>query len=81
MDTQQASSLRDLYPHLTAAQLEEAEANLERFLGVMMRIAERLRNDGFDLSAPDLTAPATEASIPHAKVESPPNSPPKHQIS
>jgi hypothetical protein len=69
MDSQQASSLRDLYPDLTAEQLEEAEANLERFLAVMARLVERLRTEGFDLSAPDLTASDTEASIPHAKVD------------
>jgi hypothetical protein len=64
--------LRDLYPHFSAQQLEEAEANLERYLAVMMRIAERLRGDGYDLTEPNLTSPEMNASIPDAKVESPP---------
>lgn len=64
-------TLRDLYPHLTNEQLEEAEGNLERYLGVMMRIAERLRSEGYDLTAPDLTVSGTRASIPDTKVESP----------
>ncbi len=70
MDQKQIT-LRNLYPHLTADQLEEAEGNLERFLAVFARIAERLRTESSNLSDPDLTASATEASIPHAKVESP----------
>ena len=66
----QPITLRDLNPDFTPDQLEEAEANLERFLAVMARIVERLRTEGFDLSAPDLTASETEASIPHTKVDS-----------
>ena len=46
MEPDQPSTLRDLYPHFTDEQLEEAEANLERYLAVMMRIAERLRSRG-----------------------------------
>ena len=69
MEQHQPITLRDLYPHFTDEQLEEAEANLERYLAVMMRIAERLRSEGYDLAAPDLTAPQMNASIPDAKVE------------
>ncbi len=71
MEQDQPITLHNLYPHLTDQQLEEVESNLERYLAVMMRIAERLRGEGFDLTSPDLTASGTEASIPHAKVESP----------
>jgi hypothetical protein len=71
MDDQHPITLRDLYPHFTAEQLEEAEANLEEYLTVMLRVAERRRSDGFDLPASDLTVSRTEASIPAAKVEVP----------
>lgn len=70
MDQHHPSTLRELYPDSSDEQLEEAEATLERFLAVMQRIAERLKDGGCDLSGPDLTASETEASIPAAKVES-----------
>jgi aryl carrier-like protein len=69
MELHQPITLRILYPHFTDEQLEEAEANLERYLAVMMRIAERLRSEGYDLTAPDLTAPPMNATIPDVKVE------------
>lgn len=64
------TTLKTLYPHFTESQLEEAEANLERFLAVMARLVERLRIEGYDLTTGDLTDSSTEASIPHAKVDS-----------
>ena len=69
MKQHQPITLRDLYPDYSDEQLEEAEANLERYLAVMMRIAERLRSEGYDLAAPDLTRSQTNASIPDVKVE------------
>ena len=68
----QPITLRDLYPHFTNEQLEEAEANLERYLAVMMRIAERLQAEGYDLTAPDLTVSGHSiATIHRRKVEFP----------
>lgn len=49
-EPQQAPSLKSLYPHLTEQELKIAEENLERYLAVMIRIAERLRAEGKDLS-------------------------------
>ena len=49
-EPQQAPSLKDLYPHLTPEELEIAEENLERYLAVMVRIAERLRAEGKSLN-------------------------------
>jgi aryl carrier-like protein len=63
MDPDQPITLHDLYPHFTDEQLEEAEANLERYLAVMMRIAERLRAEGYDLTSPDLTVPPSSPTI------------------
>ena len=70
MEPTKPITIRDIYPHFTEDQLEEAEANLERYLAVMMRIAERLRGEGYDLAAPDLTGPQMHASISDVKVES-----------
>jgi 2C-methyl-D-erythritol 2,4-cyclodiphosphate synthase len=64
-------SLRDIYPHFTDEQLEEAEANLERYLAVMMHIAERLRAEGYDLKAADLTLSAPSPTI-HDERSNPP---------
>lgn len=47
--SQQGPSLKDLYPHLTQEELEIAEQNLERYLAVMIRIAERLKSEGKNL--------------------------------
>jgi hypothetical protein len=63
-------TLGDLYPQFTAEQLEEADSRLELYLAVVARIVERLRSEGYDLTAADLTASSTEATIPHAKVDS-----------
>lgn len=35
----------DLYPEMDAAQQEEAEANLDRYLACVLRIFERLRHE------------------------------------
>jgi len=56
-------TIRDLYPHFNDQQLEEAEADLEQFLAVMIRIAERLQAEGYDLTAPDLTVYQPSSTI------------------
>jgi len=38
-------TLRDLYPNLSEDELQEAEKNLDRYIAVVLRIQERLRND------------------------------------
>lgn len=38
-------TIRDLYPDLDGAQLQEAEANLGLYLGVVLQIYERVRSD------------------------------------
>lgn len=35
-------TIRDLYPHLSATELAEAEDNLERYLALVLRIFERV---------------------------------------
>jgi hypothetical protein len=55
MQTNPPVALRDLYPDFTEDQLKETEFNIERYLAVMIRIANRLRAEGYDLSDPNLT--------------------------
>jgi hypothetical protein len=43
-------TIRDLYPDFRDAELEEAEANLRRYLTVLIRMAERLHAEGRSLS-------------------------------
>jgi len=42
MDKKADITIRDLYPHLTEAELAEAEDNLERYLMLVLRIFERM---------------------------------------
>jgi hypothetical protein len=73
MDHHQPITLADLYPHLSDEQLGEAEANLEQFLAVMMRISDRLKTEAASgVVGADLTDSKRGASIPAAKVESTP---------
>jgi len=39
-------TISDLYPDFTKEELEEAEANLRRYLAVLLRMSERLANEG-----------------------------------
>lgn len=43
-------TIQDIYPHLNDQQCREAEENLEQYLGVILRIYERLEREqgGFD---------------------------------
>jgi len=67
MDCEPKITLRDLYPTFSEEQLAEAEANFGRYLGVVIRMAERLHEEGRslldDLDEPDLTVSATEPII------------------
>lgn len=64
MQTEPTLSLKDLYPRLTEAELTKAEANLRRFLAVVIRISERLAGEDFTGADLDLTDSETEARIP-----------------
>jgi hypothetical protein len=54
MEPATSPTLRDLYPNLTDAELQQAEENLERYLAVVLRIHERLETAA-PLPAPDGT--------------------------
>ena len=42
MENASAPTVRDLYPGLSERELTEAEANLERYLALVLRIFERM---------------------------------------
>jgi len=42
MDKEPAPTIRDLYPHFTEKELEDAEDNLDRYLRLVLRIFERM---------------------------------------
>jgi len=46
MEDQNPVTIRDLYPEFSPEQLEEAEANLRRYLASLLRMAERLQAEG-----------------------------------
>ncbi len=65
-------SLRQLYPHLTDEQLETAEANLRRYIAVMVRIYERVRAEqgpeaARRLAYGDLTDSGSSPNIPNER--------------
>lgn len=45
LDKQPAPTIRDLYPHLTDAELEVAENDLEQYLALVLRIFERTESE------------------------------------
>ena len=63
---QKPITLRALYPRLSDAQLNQAEANVRCYLAVLMRIADRLNADACPASdaEPSLTSCHTNANIP-----------------
>ena len=70
MQPDQPATLHELYPDLTDDQLKEAELNLERYLAVMIRIAIRLRAQGYDLADPNLTTSEPSRTIHHERSNS-----------
>lgn len=56
MDNKPYPSIRDLYPHLSEAELIEAEDNFRQYLTAVLRIFERLQAERHD-STDKLTPP------------------------
>jgi hypothetical protein len=46
MHDEKPLTIRDLYPDFSPDQLEEAAANLRRYLAALLRMAERLEAEG-----------------------------------
>ncbi len=71
MKDQRPITIRDLYPDMTEPQLQEAEANLRRYIAIIWRIYERLKAEGRPWPglpargpAGDLTVPPGSSTIP-----------------
>jgi len=63
-------TIRDLYPHLSNEQLQEAEENLTRYVQLALQIYERIREDP-ELYAlfKDLTASKSHPSMHGTKAD------------
>ena len=79
MEARRAITIRDLYPHMSEADLAVAEANLKRYVALIVRIYDRLKADGkswpsaelrADVPA-DLTLSAKHPRIAHERSNSP----------
>ena len=56
--------LRDLYPNLSDRELEDAAANLRRYLAVLLRMTNRLHFKGETIHNVGLTNPENSCTIP-----------------
>lgn len=71
MKTHLPITVRDLYPEMSDSELSEAEANLKRFVAVLVRIYDRLRSEGKHWrESPDLTLSVDDFTIPHERSNS-----------
>jgi hypothetical protein len=68
-------TIRDLYPHMTEEELDVAEANLKRYVAVIVRIYDRLRAEGKPWPKPidrgDLTLSDDDSTIPDERSNPP----------
>jgi len=68
-------TIRDLYPHMTEEELAVAEANLKRYVAVIVRIYDRLQAEGRSWPKPvdraDLTLSSDESNIRDERSNSP----------
>lgn len=67
MNQEPEVALRGLYPNLSAIELEDAAANLRRYLDVLVRIAERLHSEGRTIHNAGLTDPENSYTIPRER--------------
>ena len=75
MTEDQPITIRDLYPRMTEEELAVAEANLKRYVAVLVRIYDRLQAEGKPWPKPvnrvDLTLSGDESNIRHERSNSP----------
>ena len=68
-------TIRDLYPHMTEEELAVAEANLRRYVAVIVRIYDRLQAEGKPWPKPidlgDLTLSDDDSTIPDERSNPP----------
>ena len=70
MHYQEAITIKQLYPELNEQQLQEAEENITAYLGLILRIFQRLEQDQSGIA--ELGALTEQNSLPRfmAKVDS-----------
>jgi len=75
MTEEQPITIRDLYPHMSEEELAGAEANLRRYVAVIVRIYDRLQAEGKPWPKPlnrtDLTLSGDDPNIRHERSNSP----------
>lgn len=68
MEHEREITIRDLYPHMSDEQLAVVEANLRRYVAVLLRIHDRLKREGKTWPPPlkpgDLTTSRKHPIIP-----------------
>ncbi len=60
-------TIRNLYPDLSEAELQEAEANLRQYVRVLIRMAERLQTEGRSIA--DLADLTFSPNMPNVQNE------------
>lgn len=74
MQNEKPITIRDLYPSMRDEELAIAEANLKRYVAVIVRIYDRLKAEGKSWPAPpppDLTPSGNDLIIPNERSTSP----------
>ena len=73
MQQDQPITIRDLYPQMSDEELAMAEANLRRYVAVVVRIYDRLKAEGkpWPGASPDLTLSGDDFTIPDERSNSP----------
>ena len=75
MEQDHPITIRDLYPHMSEEELAVAEANLKRYVAVIVRIYDRLKAEGKSwpepVTSPDLTLSGDDFTIPEERSNSP----------
>jgi hypothetical protein len=76
MENDKPITIRDLYPHMSDEELAVAEANLKRYVAVLVRIYDRLKAEGKSWPdartfPADLTLSESDFSIPDERSNSP----------
>jgi hypothetical protein len=66
-------TIRDLYPHMSEGELAVAEANLQRYIALIVRIHDRLKAQGKSWPEPpvNLTTSEMHRTIPGERSNSP----------
>jgi hypothetical protein len=70
MVTKPVTTIRDLYPHFTDEQLAEAEDAFDQYLGIVLRIFDRLQQEGqLTVNSGELPCPVTDSEASNQKTQ------------